>query len=241
MIKIAIVEDEQIYVDQLKEVIEKSSKRMQLNSCVEIFSNGVDIVHDYKADYDIIFLDIAMPNYNGIVAAKEIRELDNDVVIIFVTNLAQYAINGYEVSALDFIVKPVEYESFFPKFEKAVKKANQKAKKQIFLISDGNKYRVNVSDICYIEVQCHLLHYHLLDKTIVTRGVIDQQEKELAKYGFFRIYKSYLVNLAYVNEVKLSTIVVNGDELMVSRFRKKEFLAALTLYLGEKELQGSGK
>ena len=101
MIHLAIVEDEQLYIDQLTEYIHRYEAEKKLKFKISVFSDGAEIVEDYKGVYDIIFLDIQMKFMNGMDAAEKIRELDPNVVIIFITNMTQYAVRGYEVDALD--------------------------------------------------------------------------------------------------------------------------------------------
>ena len=120
MIHLAIVEDEQLYIDQLTEYIHRYEAEKKQKFKISVFSDGAEIVEDYKGVYDIIFLDIQMKFMNGMDAAEKIRELDPNVVIIFITNMTQYAVRGYEVDALDYIVKPVEYFSFSQKFSRAL-------------------------------------------------------------------------------------------------------------------------
>ena len=110
MLKIAIVEDERECQEALIEHLRKYEKEKNEAFIVRIFNDGIDILDDYSADYDLIFLDIHMKYQDGMTTAKRIREVDADAQIVFITALAQYAIEGYKVNALDFILKPVVYE-----------------------------------------------------------------------------------------------------------------------------------
>ena len=110
MLKIAIVEDERECQEALIEHLRKYEKEKNEAFIVRIFNDGIDILDDYSADYDLIFLDIHMKYQDGMTTAKRIREVDADAQIVFITALAQYAIEGYKVNALDFILKPVVYD-----------------------------------------------------------------------------------------------------------------------------------
>lgn len=120
MIHIAIVEDEEKYRKQLREYIEqyceKSGKQIQTS----FFQDGEDIIENYTADFDLIFMDIQMRFMDGMTAAREIRKLDKKVILMFITSIATYAIEGYEVDALDYILKPLSYNMFEQKLNRAL-------------------------------------------------------------------------------------------------------------------------
>lgn len=109
MIRIAIVEDETVYKEQLIEYLKEFEQERSETLKIDTFSDGDEIVENYQAQFDIILMDIQMNFMDGMSAAEEIRKIDSEVVIIFITNLAQYAIKGYEVDALDYILKPISY------------------------------------------------------------------------------------------------------------------------------------
>ena len=107
MIRIALVEDDPAYAEQLLSYLKEYEKESKERISVQTFSDGEDIVTEYRADYDIILMDVEMKFMDGMSAAEEIRKMDTEVVIIFITNMPQYAIQGYRVDALDYVLKPV--------------------------------------------------------------------------------------------------------------------------------------
>ena len=111
MIKICIVEDEKSQADLLTNYIRKYDSNPDAFS-IEWLEDGMDLVDDYKGQYDIIFLDIQMKHLDGMAAAEKIRKVDSDVIIIFITSTVQYAVQGYAVDALGYVLKPVPYEAF---------------------------------------------------------------------------------------------------------------------------------
>lgn len=113
MFRIAVVEDDAEYIERITRYIERFAQENHLDIQTAAFRDGMEIVMNYHHGWDIIFLDIEMPNLDGFSAAKEIRARDSTVLLIFITNIARYAIHGYEVEALDFILKPVSYEQFY--------------------------------------------------------------------------------------------------------------------------------
>lgn len=106
MIKIAIVEDEAMYAKQLEEFLHQYETENQEAFEITIYSDGDQIVNKYKSQFDIILMDVEMKFMDGMSAAEEIRKMDSEVVIIFITNMAQYAIRGYAVDALDYWYAP---------------------------------------------------------------------------------------------------------------------------------------
>ena len=241
MYKIALVEDEDKSANRIQEVIAACCDRLQVECQISRFKNGMDFITDYKPVFDLVLLDIEMPLLDGMEAAKKLRKFDNDVFIIFITNLAQYAIKGYEVDALDFILKPVEFKSFFNKFKKFIKMVGEKKDKYILINGEEATRKIDVRDILYIEVINHFLYYHLKDETIGEYGAMSQAEIKMAQFGFFRIYKSYLINLACIREITSNSVVMEDrTELPISRFKKKEFLKIAADYFGNGFFPGGG-
>ena len=122
MFKVAIVEDDRVASDTLKEYIERFAAEKNEKIEAEVFEDGLKFIGGYKPVYDIVFMDVVMPGINGIETAKKLREIDNGVVLVFITSMAQYAINGYEVDAADFLLKPVSYFTFSLKLAKIMRR-----------------------------------------------------------------------------------------------------------------------
>ena len=120
MIEIAIVEDEENYREVLCDYLNKFQKESGEQIHLSVFTDGDEIVENYSAVYDVILMDIEMRFMNGMTAAKKIREADKGVVIIFITNMAQYAIQGYAVDALDYVLKPISYFAFSQTISRAI-------------------------------------------------------------------------------------------------------------------------
>ena len=233
MINIAIVEDEDECAAQIGEYVHRFASENSLECSVQRFTNGMDFVSDYRPFFDLVLMDIEMPYMNGMDAAKKLRKLDGDVAIIFITNMAQYAINGYEVQAVDFIVKPVEYFSFSAKMKKALWFIRRDGEKKIFVTTENATRRILVKDLVYVEVSGHFITYHLSNKENITvRGMLSKVENSLIGCGFFRSCKSYLVNLRFVKEIRPNSIIVGEQELILSRSCKKDFLKALAEFIG---------
>lgn len=235
MIHIAIVEDDPHYQKQLAGFIQAYQEEHGEPFQVTVFSNGLELVEQYSSDFDIVFLDIQMELMDGMEAARRIRMVDQTVVLIFITNLAQFALQGYEVEALNYILKPINRFAFAQELGKAIRKVNEK-QSGIYLriVQKNGMLRLNTSRITYVESQGNDVIYHTLDGDYTTRDSLKGVAEKLSQRAFFRCNNCYLVNLAQVEQVHKNTVVVGGVELQISRMRKKGFLDALTAYVGGK-------
>jgi two-component system response regulator LytT len=215
--RVAIVDDEremrQMLADYIKRFSEESGIEMEFTE----FESGSIFLQDYRMRYDIIIFDIEMPGLNGMETAKKIREIDTGVTIIFVTNMAQYAIEGYAVDAVDYIVKPLSYYDFSMKFHRTVAKASQQREHVVRIETSEGVRQIRVAAIIYIEVLSHYLYFYTAKREYKVRGNMADIEKDLQKYNFVRIHRSYIINLKYVNKVLSKEVTVYGRTLPVGR------------------------
>lgn len=232
MLRIAVVDDEEADISQIQEYIVQYTKEKGCEIETETFFDGSELLNNYSPRFDIILLDIEMQKVNGMEAAREIRRQDQDVVLVFITNMAQYAINGYEVGALDYVLKPINYYTFSVRLERAISRVKKRQPEEILLnLPDGWK-RVKTDGIFYVEVQNRMLRYHTEDGVIELRGTLQGAEELLRECHFVRCNHWYLVNLQHVSEIRKNIVVVAGNALEISRRNKAAFLSALTDYMG---------
>lgn len=235
MIRIAIVEDEDYYVEQLTGYLKEYRKSEGEDFEITVYRDGDAITSEYKAQFDIILMDIQMRFVDGMTAAEEIRKMDSEVVIIFITNMTQYAIRGYEVDALDYVLKPVSYFAFSQKLKRAVARIKKRTSEYITLTVKGGMVRVNVEDIYYVESAGHNLAYHIANGTHLTSGTMKSAEAQLTGSGFSRGNTCYLINLAHVDGIQDKCAVVKGEKLQISRPRMNAFMQDLAKYWGEQK------
>lgn len=235
--RFAIVEDEPSATDELKRMFARYEKEDdRFNFEIDCFSDALSFLIDYKSNYDAVFLDIQMPGVNGMDAARKIREKDSSVMLVFVTNMAQYALESYEVHAYDFILKPLNYESFFIKFRRICNALGHNM--QDVYITLSNRFvtkRLAVLDILYVEVSNHDLIFHLKDGPYTMKGTMNSIEKRLKEYHFSRCNSSYLVNLKYVRAIYGDFVEAAGSELRISRTYRTSFLDDFAKYAGGSE------
>ncbi|MDF2804598.1 MAG: Response regulator of the LytR/AlgR family [Anaerocolumna sp.] len=232
MVHVAIVDDDKKNLDYLSDFASKYQEEFNENLKITTFSDGADIAEEYKAEYDIIILDIKMPFMDGMRAAELIRAVDSDVIIIFITNMAQYAIKGYSVQAMNFLLKPVSYFAFSQELQKAVTLIKERKKAYLVIRIYSGMARLNVDEIEYVESKKHQIIVHTKNNSYSTRDSLKNVEKNLSQYKFIRCNNSYLVNLRYVEGIDQNNVIVGGDELQISRPRKKIFMEALADYVG---------
>lgn len=232
MIKIAIVEDEAAVRDQLTDYVRRYTRQYGTEFEVTCFTDGDEILENYRPAFDIIFLDVEMKRLNGMETAQRIRELDDDVLLIFITNMAQYAIKGYSVGALDYVLKPVPYFAFSQQLQKVEAQLRRRTRHYLAVPVEGGLRRLDTSRIYYIESEGHRVHFYTEEGDFAAPGALKALEEKLADRPFARCNSGYLVNLAQVQAVQQNTVEVGPYELQVSRPKRKSFLAALTDYIG---------
>lgn len=229
--KIAIVEDDRQASQTLQRLLTTYANQHALTLEIILFNDGIQIVDRYQKDFDIIYFDIQMPIMDGMTAAKKIRKVDDNVVIIFLTNYVQWAVEGYSVNAADFLLKPISTFNFNEHFKKIVAKFNQQQK--TFTIAGNGKLRkIYLDNLFYVESEGHYVHYHMADEVISTIDSLKSVETALKTDHFFRCNYGFLVNLAHVDSVAGNIAMLGPFQIQISRPRKKAFMAALTKYLG---------
>jgi len=234
MIRIAAVDDDGAQLSQIKEYAGKYSALSEEAVEVTGFLNATDFLTDYRAEYDAVLLDIEMPYLNGMTAAEKLREIDPYIIIVFITNMQKYAVKGYSVNALDFMIKPVREFDFMQMMKKVTHIIKNKEEKEIAVSMGGNMRKIPVSHILYIEVRRHRLTYHTEEGDVEGWGNLNALEKELPADMFSRCNSCYLVSLRHVKMVDGDDVYLGGDVLKISRSRKKGFKAELAVYLGKR-------
>ena len=230
MMKIAIVEDDRSAADLLKSCIarccEKSRMRYTLVSC----ASAAEFSAYDGYDFDLIFMDIVLPDGNGYDIVKDMRARAVNAMVIFVTSMLDYAVMGYEVRAFDFIVKPVNEDVFSLKFRAATEHLRLNAGGEIWLNGKNFRKKLRTADVCYVDVDRHWLTYHTTEGNYTVYGALEAARAELGE-GFALCNRCYLVNLRHVTASAGDRITVGGDDLFVSRNRKNAFFKALNEYM----------
>ena len=234
MLNIIILEDQEEQANRLSRMLDQyASSRPDFTFSLKRYSRSIPMLTEYKCDADILFMDIQVPDMLGMEAAKKIRAMDDKVIIIFITMLTQYAIEGYSVGAFDYVLKPVRYEEFSSKLDRVCRMlAHQNTSLTVELRTKEEVRRISADDIAYIEVANHDILVHTDKETIRQWGNLKSYEDKLASAHFVRCNACYLVNLKYVRGMTGDMVTVGNDELVISKAKRKDFLIALAQYKG---------
>ncbi len=231
MINIAVVEDNQEHTAALESHIQTYAAQHKLAVSVKVFYDAITFLEKYSA-FHIVYMDIMMPMLNGMDAAKLLREKDEKVVLIFITTMRQYAIQGYEVSAYDFIVKPIAYPEFALKFTRVLDRLDLTESPDVFIRTEASFVRLAPKDIHYVEVKGHHCVYHTRSGNYRQYQTMKSAESTLDGQGFVRCNNFLLVNLAHVDRVEGMTAYVGEEALPISHPRRKAFSEAFSRYMG---------
>ncbi len=232
--KIVVLEDDANQARQINDyLLQYQQVHAGFQYAVKTYSSGRRLLEEYRPDTDLLLLDIQLPDMLGIDVARQIRQNDPRVMIIFVTNLAQYAIDGYSVNAFDYVLKPLNSFSFSKKLERAMRvlSHDENMLKLEIKSKDGNRW-IAADAVTYIEVRSHEVVIHTEREIIRRWGTLAQYEEQLKPLHFIRCNASFLVNPKYVRTVIRDQVDVAQDMLPISRTFRKEFLNTLAQYKG---------
>ena len=215
---VAIVEDEDDAAEQLRFCLNRYAEEEGCIFDITRYRNAIPFIENYRPVYDLVFMDIRMPYMDGMQAAEKLRETDKTVNLIFVTNLTQYAVQGYKVEALDYIIKPIDYYALKLTLMRALQRLRERDRSKTVLVSvAGKKTRLSADSILYVEVMGHTLTYHTFAGEFQSYGSLSEVKKQLThEDGFSSPNSCYLVNLRYVKQIDGDDVHVGNDVLKAS-------------------------
>lgn len=231
MIKIAVVDDDEKARKAIKECLNFVAEKECVEFQVSEFCSGLAFIGEYSPIYDIVLLDIEMPEADGLEVAHMLRKVDKSAIIIFVTNMAQYAVRGYEVEALDFIVKPINKFGFAMKMSRAIARTAKRVEDSVFIKTEGEVFTVPVASVKYLEVDGHYVIYHTLDGEYRECITLKNAESKINKDFFVRCNRCYFVNLRYVSYIKGFSAFIGNEELVISSPQKTAFVSAYLKFI----------
>ncbi|MDD6160101.1 MAG: LytTR family DNA-binding domain-containing protein [Oscillospiraceae bacterium] len=237
MIRVAIVEDNEADAQNLALHMEawRRENEKEMLSCT-VYSDAVKFLEQGGAAVDIVFMDIEMPYMNGMDAALEFRKHNQDAILIFATRATKYAVRGYSVDAIGYLVKPISRRAFSDTFEKALRLHRERTKRRtlVLKVKDGMK-RISADRILYIESSSHQLEVVTETETFEIWGSLDKMREQLPD-SFVACHRGYIVNLEYVDSVGKGGLCIVGKPgllIPVSRQKRQEFMEALTRYYSQ--------
>ena len=232
MIRLAVVEDDDRQAARLQDYAARYAGQKQEEIGTVRFGNGLSFLEAYDGSFDAVFLDIAMPVMDGMECAVKLRQKDEEVPIIFITSMAQYAIRGYEVWAMAFMVKPVRYEEFSMKMDRLLKHVKSRTAVLYAVAGKDGTRVVPVSSITFIEVFDHDLVFHTAEGDLTAPGSLRALTEDERFAAFLKVSPAHLVNASHVTGIGKDTISVRGTAVPLSRRRRKECLEKLAHQIG---------
>lgn len=224
MIKIAICDDSKELLNQIADILHHWKKSTQLQ--ISIFEDGDSLIKAHThSPFDILLLDVVMPLLNGIDTAKEIREKDKIVKIVFLTSSKEYAIDSYQVKASNYLLKPVIPSALYNCLDDLLQELHHEDETIIVKNSDG-VHRIPLFQIKYIEAQGKHIEFKLQNNTsIKVIGSLYAYESKLnTKEGFYKCHRSYIVNIHQIKSYTQKEIIMqSGDRIPLSRSCQKAF------------------
>lgn len=234
MYRALIVEDDEAAASTLRTHIKRFAAERGVAFSTEVVPSALELLEGGRAA-DVIFLDIGLPGISGMEAAEIIRQKDQVTPIVFVTDLAQYAVRGYQVDAIDFMVKPIAYEDFALRMGRVLRVMARNDSETISLSTASGLRVVPLRDIVFVEILKHDLYWHVLgeDEPLRLRGSIKGAAEMLGEHRFCRISASHIINMGQVKRVRSNELVMSdGQTLAISRSRKAQALEALAQFAG---------
>lgn len=234
MYRALIVEDDPQAAETLRAHLERYAAERGTSFSVEILPSALEFLEGTRPA-DVVFMDIGLPGVSGMEAAEVMRQTDELTPLIFVTDLAQYAVRGYQVDALDFMVKPVTYEDFALRMGRAMRVMDRNAGGTASVATDEGLRVIAEKDVVYVEIFRHDLYWHVTGSAqpLHARGTLTRVAEELGAERFCRVSASHLINMGQLALIRPGSIVMSdGTEIVISRRRRREVLETLTRYVG---------
>ena len=232
MIWIAIVDDEQSDSALLGARVEAYCQKNDIASQIRVFRDGFDFIRAIE-HYDIVFMDIRMEKLDGLETARLLRKINRDACLIFVTNMAQFAIKGYEVDALDFIIKPVTMASITYVLDKAMRRLQESTNTTLSLKTGKGTVSISSGDITYVEVFDHNLVYHTTKGDYTVRGRLSDVREKLDPTRYVLCNRSFVVNLRYVSNLGSDYLTIGDTKISISKSHRKELMKRFSSFLGD--------
>lgn len=232
-LKIAICDDEKRYSEELRKIVGKINPDIEVKTYCSP-TDFLEFIEKEEKIPNIIFLDIEMPEMDGITLAKKLKNMGYDSYVIFTTAHAEYAVKGYEARAFRYLLKPFSEEMISRVLLEISGELNKI--KKILLQSSSTEEVIPLKDVIYISAEDKYTVLYTKDKYCLGRISLSNYEKMLIPYGFYRIHRKYIINFQHYKGMENGNVyLTNGKSVPISRRREKKFHKELLQYL-EKEL-----
>ncbi|MEG1067542.1 MAG: LytTR family DNA-binding domain-containing protein [Anaerovoracaceae bacterium] len=235
---IAICDDDVLELTRISSLLNLYKQERHIYLTYKTYNNATEMLADMNQNlYDLLLLDILMPGFTGIEAAKEIRTSNNEVPIVFLTSSPEFALDSYSVKARDYIIKPVSKSKLFSVLD-SILEETQEPMNGLSLKTQNGLLRIFFSKLSYVEVMNKQLYFHMTDGSIKNvHGSLSEYENTLLSHNeFLKVHRSFIVNLWYMNELTASGFISNnGDVIPISRLLYSKVRHAYMEHLFEKK------
>ena len=223
MYNIAICEDNDQCLENLRACLGRFFEQANGGCRLSKYSRGDMFLRDLKPHaYDIVFFDVEMPGADGISVAKKLREVDKRVIIIFTTAHSQPVFSSFAAEPLQYLLKPLNYDSFESVMNLAVQKIEKDRRDCIILSFNNSIYKIPLREIVYFESRERTLLVHLTDREYTFYAKLNEIESRLENKDFIRSHQSYLVNMSFIRKIDKSNMLLStGRRLDISRSKLK--------------------
>ena len=231
-LKIAICDDEANQIEYLTDVVTTWAKKNRHAIEIKPYSAAKSLLFDYceEKDFDILLLDIEMPGMSGVELAKAVRKENATVQIVFITGYYEYFSDGFDVSALHYLIKPADERKLMPVLDRAVSNLTYRQRSVLLTSPEGDR-KVSLADIEYVESENVHVAVHTVSGVYRSRISLAKFAEQLDE-TFIKVHRSYIVNLKYVKKITRTDItMVSGDLVPISRGMYDEVHAALIKFL----------
>ena len=232
--KIAVCDDDQRITKETAALLQQWAEKNSLSLTIQSYTNGDDLINGQKAEWsDLIFLDVIMPLFNGIDTARELRNQNLCVPIIFLTSSKEFAVDSYEVKALNYLIKPVAKEKLFSVLDEFVNTAT--VDQETFTAHTSVGFcKIAINKVDYLEAQNKQVVVYLSNGTTIEIKELFSKCEEIfsLEKGFFRCHRSYIIRLNRIEQfTKTSITTANGTSLPISRNNYSAFKEAYFSYM----------
>lgn len=232
--KLCICDDEKNFIIHFKTLLDRYCDETKNMFDFISFTSGNQLLSycTQKNDIDILFLDIRLQTSNGIELAEKIRNYNRQILIIFITSFPQYALCGYKVKAFDFLIKPLLYPQLKKVLTSCLSELRIKSKEFLIIKNSSGIYKLNFSEIMYLETYNRNILFHLNHGTQIIGHKKMKEYEKLLNHQFYRCHSGYIVNMHYITSLQKDSVTIDSKiDIPISRYKKKDFENSYTIFL----------
>lgn len=228
-LRIGICDDEDAYLQDITSRLDQYTIKYDIDISYKAYTSGIELLNHLKTgstNYDVLFLDMEMPEIDGISLADRIREIRRNILIVFISNYPKYMQDSFCVHPFYYLVKPLSDVTFLKTMKDIIFTLENEHKHVTLLHTDNTERMIDIKDILYIDVadaKKGLLRFHFFNHSLVAKGKVSDWEAKLSDYDFFPCHRGILINLAHIHYFERNTAIMdNSDKVPLSRGNEKK-------------------